>query len=60
VAIFGSILVLLSYRIIGMLEEINNFGILFNGISLVAINFLWQMPVIGALQSLPGVNLFAD
>jgi len=60
-AFFGSILIaLLSNPTIGTFEEIYRFAVIFGGFSLIAVDFLWQIPVYKTLLNLPGVSWLAN
>jgi hypothetical protein len=60
-AFFGSILIaLLSNPAIGTFEEIYRFAVIFGGFSLIAVDFLWQIPVYKILLNLPGVTWLAN
>ena len=60
-AFFGSILIaLLSNPTIGTFEEIYRFAVIFGGFSLIAVDFLWQIPVYKTLLNLPGVTWLAN
>ena len=60
-ALFGSILIaLLSNPTIGTFEEIYRFAVIFSTFSLIAIDFLWQIPVYTPVLNLPGVTWLAN
>jgi hypothetical protein len=60
-ALFGSILIaLLSNPTIGTFEEIYRFAVFFGGFSLIAVDFLWQIPVYKTLLNLLGVSWLAN